>query len=124
LFSLREWLGEIMNMAIDDAVGDTVTFYIIGGKYLVPCSAILNAAEKIGLNNSIQIKSSFKRKTNEEFSATDDGEPEYKKYWTKENGHWQATDKNKETYKNLISSSISIQTNFNFFEEIEGYALW
>jgi hypothetical protein len=43
--NLENWLGEIMNMAVSDAVEDTVTFYVIGGKYMVPCSAILEAAD-------------------------------------------------------------------------------
>lgn len=124
LFSLREWLGEIMNMAVDDAVEDTVTFYVISGKYLVPCSVILQAADSIGLTNQIQIKSSFKRKTNEEFSMEGGDQPVYEKYWSKETGYWEPTNKNKETFQNLISSTISIQTNFNFFDEIEKYAIW
>jgi hypothetical protein len=51
--SLREtlghWLGEVMNMAVEDSVEDTVTFYMIAGRYLVPCSVILEAADKVGL---------------------------------------------------------------------------
>jgi hypothetical protein len=39
--SLSGWVGEIMNMALADGIEDTVTFYLIGGTYLVPCSAIL-----------------------------------------------------------------------------------
>jgi hypothetical protein len=34
-----------MNMAMNDAVEDTVTFYMIGGQFLVPCSAILEKAQ-------------------------------------------------------------------------------
>lgn len=125
IFALQEWVAEIMNMAVVDGVGDTVTFYIIGGKYLVPCSIILRASDKINLKNSLTIQSSFKRKTNEQFSQTNsEGKPEYKKYWTKDKGYWEATEANKQQFKNLISSTISIQTSFNFFDEIEKYAIW
>jgi hypothetical protein len=44
-YSLEGWLAELMNMAMSDAVEDTVTFYMMGGKYFVPCSAILEASE-------------------------------------------------------------------------------
>lgn len=87
-----------MNMAVDDAVKDTVTFYVIGGKYFVPCSVILQAADSIGLTNQIQIKSSFKRKTDEEFSMMDGEQPAYEKYWSKEKGYWEPTKKNRETF--------------------------
>jgi hypothetical protein len=42
---LGDYLGEIMNMAMSDQLSDVVTFYMIGGKYFVPCSAILESAE-------------------------------------------------------------------------------
>ena len=44
-YALESWIGSIMNMAIADAVEDTVTFYMIGGKYFVPCSVILEASQ-------------------------------------------------------------------------------
>ena len=49
---LSSWLIELMNMAmIDSEVGDTVSFYLIGGKYLVPCSVLINASQELGLKD-------------------------------------------------------------------------
>ena len=123
--NLENWLGEIMNMAVNDAVEDTVTFYVIGGKYMVPCSAILEAADQLDLKGSLRIQSAYYGLTNEQFQEVDkNGVSNAAKYWTKESGYWKATEENKKLFNNLISSSISIQTNFNFFEKIKDYALW
>jgi hypothetical protein len=52
-YALQNWLGAVMNMAIKDATEeagkDVVTFYMFSGKNFVPCSAILKAANKLGL---------------------------------------------------------------------------
>jgi hypothetical protein len=66
---LGEYLGELMNMAMNDSIlTDTVTFYFIGGKYLVPCSSILEASEKLNLKNSIEITSSYKGHSDIEYA--------------------------------------------------------
>lgn len=129
-FVLQDWLGEIMNMALTDAIEDTVTFYLISGRYLVPCSLILEMGEKISLNNSISINSSFSRYTNEQFREQKNGEPLYKKYWERKVGgsmgeylYWEPTPENETTFNKLITNDISIRTHFNFFEEIEKQCL-
>jgi len=40
---LGEHLGALMNMTINDMIQDTIVFYLIDGKYLVPGSEILKA---------------------------------------------------------------------------------
>lgn len=132
MFVLRDWIGEIMNMALNDSIKDTVTFYLISGRYLVPCSVILRVAEQIGLNNSISIHSSFQRYTNEEFNEQDGDGPRYATYWERKTGgvmdelsYWESTPRNQTTFNNLVGHHISIRTNFNYFEEIEKQcALW
>lgn len=127
-YALESWLGSVMNMAIKDATDeagkDVVTFYMFGGRNLVPCSVILKAAEQLKLQQSLKIYSSYVGLTDKEYARQENGETKASLYWTAENGTWAPTDKNQEEYKNLISSRISIQTNFNFFDEIEKYALW
>jgi hypothetical protein len=66
--SLGGWVGEIMNMALKDGIEDTVTFYLIGGVYLVPCSAILLAADKLKMREGISIASSYVGTTDEGFN--------------------------------------------------------
>lgn len=123
-YALESWVGSIMNMAIADSVEDTVTFYMIGGKYFVPCSAILEASQQIGIQQSLKIYSAYEGKSDKEFARHEDGADSlYTKYWVRDDD-WTPTDENEAMARNLVSSRISIQTQFNFFEEIKKYALW
>lgn len=120
---LGHWLGEIMNMAVEDSVEDTVTFYMIAGRYLVPCSVILEAADKVGLRQSVQITGPASR-SDSDFNKSTDPRP-YEEYWIYlGDGDWKVTDKNKTEFNKLISHSISIKTSFDFFDEIEKYSLY
>lgn len=121
--TLGHWLGEIMNMAVEDSVEDTVTFYMIAGRYLVPCSVILEAADKVGLRQSVQITGPASR-SDSDFNKSTDPRP-YEEYWIYlGDGDWKVTDKNKTDFNKLISHSISIKTSFDFFDEIEKYSLY
>lgn len=121
--TLGHWLGEIMNMAVEDSVEDTVTFYMIAGRYLVPCSVILEAADKVGLRQSVQITGPASR-SDSDFNKSTDPRP-YEEYWIYlGDGDWKVTDKNKTEFSKLISHSISIKTSFDFFDEIEKYSLY
>lgn len=139
--ALGNWLGEAMNMAVKDSVEDTVTFYMFSGRYLVPCSQILKIADRLELTSKLQITGPassklltdkgfhhtvYKEKKNEEGNIikTTSSVP-FKQYWKRnDSNQWEATDKNKTYYKNLISSLISIRTNFNYFDEIANYAIF
>lgn len=123
--ALGNWLGEVMNMAVRDKVEDVVTFYVFAGQYLVPCSQILELADKLALQQSVQITSSYKGLDDKEYHKTQDGVALYQTFWARDDkNQWQHTAQNEKTYKNLVSRSISIRTNFNFFEEMKNYALW
>lgn len=133
-YRLSYWLAENMNIAIlDSTVKDTVSFYIIGGKYLVPCSAILEASDELGLKSSIEITSTYQGHSDLEYARhktkptkeNPNGTPLYQLYWTKETGTWRPQSENqKKEFDNLINSRISIRTHFNLFKKIEDYALW
>ena len=97
-YRLSYWLAEIMNIAIlDSTVKDTVSFYIIGGKYLVPCSIILEASNELGLKNNIEITSTYQGHSDLEYARhktkptkeEPNGTPLYQLYWTKETGAWR-----------------------------------
>lgn len=133
-YRLSYWLTELMNMAIaDSAVGDTVSFYMVGGHYLIPCSALLEASKELGLANSISIESTYKgfddtgyaRHSTKPKSDGTGSASLYSLYWRKnENDEWQPTGQNIGEYHNLISKRISIRTHFNLMDKIEQYALW
>lgn len=123
-YALESWIGSIMNMAVSDAVEDTVTFYMIGGKYFVPCSIILAASQRIGVQQSLKIYSAFEGKSDKEFARSEENKsPLYSLYWERDKGGWKYTSENENLSKNLINSRISIQTRFNFFDEIKKCAL-
>lgn len=130
-YRLSYWLIEIMNMAMaDSAIGDTVSFYMIEGKYLVPCSRLIEAGKQLKLANSIEIASSYQGYNDEQYAShtTDPskkggGQSFYEQYWQKDED-WYPTDKNKSEYHNLIGKAISIRTHFNLLKEIENYAIW
>ena len=124
--NLSYWLAELMNMAlVDSEVGDTVSFYLISGRYLVPCSSIIRAASQLNLADSISITSSYKGKSDEDYaSSTGDGKTAYEKYWSHKEEEWMPTGENYGTYHRLINKEISMRTHFNLIQEIERYALW
>ena len=127
---LGEYLGEIMNMAMSDQLSDVVTFYMIGGKYLVPCSAILESAEQLNLKESIKITSSYTGKTDfgyrGEYTESKNGkkQPSFVKFWHWRRSGWYSTEKNQSEYDYLISKGISIRTNFNLLENIEKFSIF
>ena len=128
---LGDYLGEIMNMAMSDQLSDVVTFYIIGGKYLVPCSVILESAEQLNLKESIKITSAYSGKTDVgyrgEYTETKGGkkQPAFVKFWNRRrNGDWYPTEKNQSEYNYLISKAISIRTNFNLLDNIEMFSIF
>lgn len=131
-YRLSYWLIEVMNMAMADvAVGDTVSFYMIGGKYLVPCSRLIEAGKELKLANSIEITSSYKGHDDTGYARHGTKPTKnssrtslYELYWTKDEDAWAPTGENYSTYHRLIDKDISIRTHFNLFDEIEKYAIW
>lgn len=113
---LGGYFAEIMNLAINDAVDDKVTFYFIGGGYLVPGSHILNQNhfERV----KVSITSGYKGMSDEEYMSRN--RPRGRKnqpflnWWQNDSSAeygFSATDKNSETFANIISK-ISISTGF------------
>lgn len=122
--NLSEWLIEIMNMAlVDSEVDDTISFYLIGGSYLVPCSALIRAADELKLTDSIRITSAYQGHS-DEWYADEDEPPNYQHYWINKNDQWAPTGENRNIYYQLINKKISIRAKFNLIDSIEDYAIW
>ena len=126
---LGEYLGELMNMAMNDAVEDTVTFYMIGGQFLVPCSAILEKAQQLNLADNITITSAYKGMTDIGYRGSytvinGKNRPEFVKYWNKKHSGWQPTEENTKQYNYLIGKGISIRTKFNLIDDIMSFSLF
>lgn len=125
--NLKEYLGnylaELMSLAVSEVSNgsNSVTFYIINGKYLVPASHIIAAGSETAeqLKNSIEITSSWQGRSNDDFEkltytrSNDERGPEWLYYWFKINDTWYATEKNIKDFNNLITKFISIRTTFN-----------
>ncbi len=129
---LNGYLGELMNFTMGQVV-DTVCFYLISGKYLVPASKILEAAEELKLSNSIEITSSYRGLNDIAYELPilknryGKRSPLYVRYWVHPYGksyEWMPTARNKQIYNDLISKRISIRTKFNLFKDIENFALF
>ena len=131
---LGNHLGEIMNMAMSDSISNKVTFYLISGKYLVPCSAILEQAEELKLQNNLTITSSYEGRSDMQFlektyqsKRTNRVNAAFAKYWRNaphSEEKWQATQANKQEAKNLVQKRISIRTHFDLMKNIQDYALF
>lgn len=112
--SLEFFFGEILNLALDNAVQDTVTFYYIGGKALVPGSIILREGLSKKIVSQIpKITSGFKdHKTDEKW------EEEKKKredYWKKEDNFWIPGIKNSSgVLENLALDQTSVRVSFDY----------
>ncbi len=129
---LGTYLGELMNFAMGEAI-DTICFYFIGGRYLVPASRILEASRELHLEDSIEITSSYRGLPDLGYElpghtgSKGRSEPIFVEYWKHPYGDtssWIPTGKNLGLYHTLTTKLISIRTHFNLMSEIEKYALF
>jgi hypothetical protein len=89
--NLQDYMSLVYTVATNDAIkDDAVNFYLIGGKYFVPCSVILRSLGERRANARkgipITISSSFKRKND------DDLEKMNTKYWKNDDGKLTPTE--------------------------------
>ena len=137
--SLHDYMYLVYAIAVNDYIEeDTVNFYLIGGKYLVPSSEILASVQKRGKDNiPITIPSNDKAKTDKEY------ENNYEKYWLsytattgtgKTKLYWQPQKDNQKTFDNLVGKSVNNQTisiksniDYSYFLDrlqLGDYGLW
>ena len=135
---LGQHLGTLMNMTINDQIEDTIVFYLIDGKYLVPGSEILRAYQAVEnqLNVNITIKSSYQGFTDVDYATTKYADDKKKDelvrtsqdalsyiYWrgSRESG-WRPTSENRTEY-NEVLSHIQFITQFNPLQMLEDYLI-
>ena len=126
LLGLESYLGmffaELANMAIVDSVNDTVSFYLIEGKYFIPCSYLLRMVREQQQNSrqKVTITGPTSLKTDDQFLDTNEVRNKSRRenlasnYWVPYNGDWKYTVKNKSTYGKLISNDIAIRSELNY----------
>lgn len=130
LFNLKteisKYIYAIYSMAVQDNLqsDSKVSFYFIGGNYLVPSSEILLAIKnnkQTNVGGEINFRPpSVTAYTDQEFHKKEkEGSkksPLYTKYWTNSNGYWEATDKNKTQFEsNLKGNLISTTMDYSYF---------
>lgn len=139
--------GEALRLSTKTGIPDVVNFYIIGGKYLVPGSAILQHYYSENGDNDGKVEIGFpepifegderffgtkyvkkrKKKGDEKEQRLLDklGNPKIIKYWdyNLESGYWEPGNDNQNEYNRLIQKSISIRTKFNGIK-LSGYAFY
>jgi hypothetical protein len=106
--NLQNYMYLVYALAVNDYIEEeTVNFYFIGGKYLVPSSEILRSLGQRRTTQKIPItiKPSFEAKPSTELVKR------YKNYWSiDEQGNWEASEENKEHFKNIIGKSVNRRT--------------
>lgn len=119
---LNDALSAILNFdVLTDDLDDKISFYMIGGRYLVPASVILSHYAEIQNGNKkyITITSSTTPKKETEFD--DD------KYWhPKGEDDYEIKEANEKNFLRLINHDISLRASFNYgsIPNLEQYRLW
>lgn len=123
--SLDFYLAEIMSFDLGKQIDDTISFYVIGGRHLVPGSEILQSLidnMTDGKAGRISITSGY---TMEKVSKTDEQlMAKHRHYWKESSSYnpsepdrpenWETRPANSDLYDKLINSQISIRNNFNY----------
>lgn len=125
LSEFRKYIYAIYSLALKDAfVNDQVSFYLIGSRYLVPASVIIQQAQRRGEGFPLEIKPPSDRKTDEELQK------DATELWFKgSSGLWEPTEQNTTKYENYLYKNITMRSNIDysyFIRELENseYALY
>lgn len=123
-WNLQGYFAEIANLDLNTMFSDGVSFYFIEGSLLIPASHIAKAVQTQTMNLDVEITSSYRGKTDDEY-ASPANNPLYRDYWTRQEGHgWHYTEKNITEYNNILSQ-ISIRTKFDYRQlNLQGYRLF
>ena len=119
---LNDAVSAILNFdVLYKHLDDKISFYMIGGKYLVPASVILSYYADIQKGNQkyVEITSSTQPKNENEF---DD-----ELYWTpKGDNEYSRKKSNEQNMIKLLNHDISLRAQFNYgnIPNLEKYALW
>lgn len=109
--NLSEYMYMVYSFAVNDYIEeDTVNFYLIGGKYLVPSSEILASIEKRKTKETIPVNvpKNTQAKTDDFFKDN------YDNYWTAEKRqkktYWEPTNYNRQHFENIVGRSVNSKT--------------
>ena len=116
---LCSYFAEIVNLDMYKDLNDKCTFYFIEGQYFVPASIILEQNYENLLSQAVKITSAYVGETDAQYASLKlvDGkkQPSFKEWWEPNgNGIFNPTEKNRNLYKQLIQSKISIRTRFSY----------
>lgn len=124
VWEMKQYFYALYNLALTDVLEkDQVSFYVIGSRYIVPASVIIETAMRRKGGVPFEIKPPFDQKTDEELSKT-------KQYWIQfQPSIWIPTNENKEKYENYLYRRITIKSDIDyelFIGELEKseYALY
>lgn len=106
--NLSDYMYLVYAFAVNDYINeDTVNFYLIGGRYLVPSSVILRSLEQRKQKPSITINPPTEAKTSTELKEL------HEDYWIRtEDGGWRVEENgpNRQHFDNIIGKSVNSRT--------------
>ena len=122
---MKQYFYALYNLALTDVLEkDQVSFYVIGSRYIVPASIIIETAIQRKGGVPFSIKAPYDQKTDEELQK------KASNYWYQAtDGIWIPTEKNIGKYENYLYRKITIKSDIDyslFITELENskYALY
>lgn len=109
VWEMRQYFYALYNLALSDVLErDQVSFYVIGSRYIVPASVIIETATRRKDGVPFEIKLPYNQKTDEELSKL-------KNYWVQPSpGFWIPTEENKAQYENYVYRQITIKSDIDY----------
>lgn len=125
IWEMKQYFYALYNLALTDVLEkDQVSFYVIGSRYIVPASIIIETAIQRKGGVPFSIKAPYDQKTDEELQK------KASNYWYQAtDGIWIPTEKNIGKYENYLYRKITIKSDIDyslFITELENskYALY
>ena len=125
VWQMKQYFYALYNLALTDVLEkDQVSFYVIGSRYIVPASVIIETATQRKGGIPFSIKEPYDQKTDEELQKRAKG------YWYQATDSiWIPTTENIGKYENYLYRKITIKSDIDyslFIQELENskYALY
>lgn len=125
---LDSLFGEIANMQVQSDFEDSISFYTIGDRYLIPASEVYRSFFEQYTTTSVGrnwVKIEGPSPVGDDSSFNNLFQDKRKKanfsYYWKPDGHggFNPTVENQSYFQNLISKSISLKTSFNYTKDLD-----
>ena len=125
VWQMKQYFYALYNLALTDVLEkDQVSFYVIGSRYIVPASVIIETATQRKGGVPFSIKEPYDQKTDEELQK------KASNYWYQATDNiWIPTEENINKYENYLYRKITIKSDIDyslFIQELENskYALY